>query len=221
MNEWWLIVVFIFLGLLALTLALYPLRRSKLLICLLSPILIIALSIAYWRWGSWVDWQRYVHDQANKQQIEAVLQTIKSPAELIDRMKARLTQDPKSVRGWYLLGRLYASQGQWTEAGDAFYTAYQLKPEDAQIAVNYAQSLVQLNQEKFNESIRDLLKKVLEREPNQPDAMAMLAMDAYSSANYPQAIAYWQQLLKIAPARSEEAQMLRKAIAKAQQQLAN
>lgn len=221
MNEWWLIVFFILLGLLAFTLAFYPLRRSKLLIALLGPALIIVLSMAYWRWGSWVDWQKYVHEQANKQQIEAVLQTIKSPAELIDRMKARLARDPKSTRGWYLLGRLYASQGQWSDARDAFYTAYQLSPEDAQIAVNYAQSLVQLNQEQFNKPIRELLKKVLQNDPNQPDAIAMLAMDAYNNANYPQAINYWQQLLKLAPARSEEAQMLRKAIAKAQQRLAD
>src|SRR5271156_846055 len=109
MNEWWLFIV---LGLLALPIMLYPLRKSKLGLLIAVPLLITALSLAYWRWGAWPDWQNYVHQEAKKQQIEAVLQTIKSPAELIDRMKARLNEDPKNTRGWYLLGRLYVSQGQ-------------------------------------------------------------------------------------------------------------
>lgn len=47
----------------------------------------------------------------------------------------------------------------------------------------------------------------------------MLAMDAFESRNYQLAIDHWQHLLKLAPEHSEEAQLLRKAIAKAQQKL--
>lgn len=219
MNEWWLLFFFIVLVLLALPIAVYPLRKSKFLITALFPLFIIVLSVAYWRWGSWFDWQKYRHQEINKQQIEAVLQRIKSPAELISRMKARLQQEPNSSRGWYLLGRLYASQGQWEEARNAFSTALQLNPDDSLIIVNYAQSLLQLNQQQYNDSIRHLLTTLLQKEPQQPDALAMLAMDAFVSANYGQAIDYWQRLLKLAPPQSEEAQMIRKAIARAQSQL--
>lgn len=219
MHEWLLLFFFLVLGLLALLLLIYPLRRSKLLLVALIPVFIIAVSIAYWRWGSWIDWKKYRDQEANKQQIEAVLQTIKSPAELIARMKVRLHQEPKSSKGWYLLGRLYASQGLWSEARNAFSTALQFNPNDPLIIVNYAQSVLQLNQQQFNNSIRLLLVKLLQEDPEQPDALSMLAMDAFTSANYRQAIEYWQRLLKLASPQSEEAQMIRKAIAKAQRQL--
>lgn len=219
MNEWWLLVSFIVLGLFALPLALYPLRNSKLLMVAVVPVLVVLSSLAYWRWGAWPAWQENQHREAAQQQIQAVLQTIKSPTELIERMKGRLRQDPTSERGWYLLGRLYASQGQWLEARDAFSKALELKPENEITLINYVQSLLQLNQQQFNEQIRGLLKNLLQKDPNQPDALAMLAMDAFTEKNYRLAIDYWQQLLKLAPEQSEEAQLLRKAIAKAQQKL--
>ncbi|KTD29406.1 MULTISPECIES: tetratricopeptide repeat protein [Legionella] len=219
MNEWWLLISFIVLGLLALPLALFPLRKSKGFMLVMLPMLIGASCLAYWRWGAWTTWQAYVHHEATQQQIQAVLQTIKSPVELIVRMKARLQADPNSERGWYLLGRLYASQGQWFEARDAFFKAFQLKPDDEAATINYAQSLWQLNQQQFNEQIRNIFKTLLQKNPDQPDALAMLAMDAFGSSNYQLAIDYWQHLLKLAPKHSEEAQLLRKAIAKAQQKL--
>lgn len=219
MNEWWLLISFIVLGLLALPLALYPLRKTKWLMVIIVPVFVVFSSLVYWRWGAWSSWQEYQHREATQQQVQAVLQTIKSPAELVERMKTRLKQDPNSERGWYLLGRLYASQGQWLEARDAFLKALELKPENEMTLINYAQSLLQLNQQQFNKQIREILKNLLQKDPNQPDALAMLAMDAFADRNYQLAIDYWQQLLKLAPEQSEEAQLLRKAIAKAQQKL--
>ncbi len=147
------------------------------------------------------------------------MQSIKNPAQLIERLKARLESEPESARGWYLLGRLYASQGQWTSARDAFQRSYELNPEDMSATINYAQSLWQLNQQHFNDQVRNLFKTVLKKNPDEPEALAMLAMDAFMNHDYPSAIDYWQHLLKLAPEQSEEARMIRKAIAKAQEKL--
>ncbi|MBA2652179.1 MAG: tetratricopeptide repeat protein [Tatlockia sp.] len=216
MNEYWLLVSFIILGLLALPIMLYPLGKSKALFLTAIPVFIIALSLAYWHWGAWPQWQNHVRQETSKQRIEAVLQTIKSPIELIDKLKQRLAQEPKSTRGWYLLGRLYASEGKWSEAEAAFSRAHQQSPDDELATVNYAQSLLQLNQQEFNQQIRNILLSLLQQKPNQPDALAMLAMDAFKNQDFLQAINYWQQLLNLAPEHSEEAQMIRKAIAKAE-----
>lgn len=220
MNESGLLLCFAILSLLALPLILYPLRKTKVMILLLVPALVLALSLTYWRWGAWTALQDHLYQEAKQQKVQALLQTIKSPSELILRLKARIVENPQSARGWYLLGRLHASQGEWLLARDAFFKAHQLKLDDEEAAVNYAQSLWQLNQQQFNQEIRDLFKSLVEKKPNQPDALAMLAMDAYQSHDYQSAIDYWQQLLKLAPKQSEEAQMISKAIAKAQQNLA-
>jgi cytochrome c-type biogenesis protein CcmH len=204
-------LAFLFLGFFALSLMLYPLRRSWFALFIAALLLLPSLFLTYQHWGAWTAWQESRGQQANKARVAALLREIKSPAELITRLKAKLQENPESARGWYLLGRLYASQGKWGLAKDAFLRAYQLKPKDELIIVNYAQSLWQLNQ-----PFRDLVTALLQRNPTQPDALMMLALDAYKQGDKDQAIYYWQRLLRLVPKRSKEAQMLRKAIAKAQ-----
>lgn len=218
MNDWWFIAGFIVLVLLALMIALHPLRKQKAMMSMLAPVFIIIVTFAYWRWGAWSDWQIYLDQQSKKEQVQAMLKAVNGPQALIDKLKARLSNNPESARGWFLLGRLYASQDDWSQARDAFAKANELQP-DEQAAVNYAQSLWQLNQRQFDKTIRGLFNGVLQKNPNQPDALAMLAMDSFMSHDYQQAIDYWQRLLKLAPPGSEDADAIRKAIAKAQQQL--
>ncbi|WP_229776955.1 tetratricopeptide repeat protein, partial [Alicyclobacillus cellulosilyticus] len=80
-----------------------------------------------------------------------VLKSIKSPQELILKLKTRVDNNPLDPRGWYLLGRLYTTQEAWDDANQAFKTAYALNSDDIQIAVNYAQSQWQLNHHQFND----------------------------------------------------------------------
>ena len=220
MNEWWLFSGLLFLLAMALVIALYPLRKTMASMMVLMPIICCFVAFAYWRWGALPDWQHYIQQQATQQQVQALLKSVHNPQELIAKLKARLAIQPDSARGWYLLGRLYANQGKWTRAHDAFVKAHRLKPHDEQTTVNYAQSLWQLNHQSFDEEIRVLLQSILLKNGNQPDALAMLAMDAFVGHAYQQAIDYWQRLLEISPPQSEDAQAIRKAIVKAQQKMA-
>lgn len=214
----------LFLGLfllfsIALLIIFYPLTRRKISFLISTPLLFFIVACAYWRWGAWPDWKTYVDKQARQQEVQAMLKSVGGPNELIEKLKARLEVNPQSARGWYILGRLYSSQANWGEAQNAFTTAYRLEPNDEKIKVNYAQSIWQLNHQQFNKKIRKILQSVLSNNNLQPDALAMLAMDAFGQQAYQQAIDYWQRLLSIAPPQSEEANAIRKAIAKAQQKL--
>ncbi len=215
MSEWWLLFCLLILMLLAVGIAIYPLRKNR-GVMILAPVLVAVAGLAYWHWGAWSGWVEYLQTGKKQQRIQAMMQSIKNPGELIAKLRLTLENEPDSARGWYLLGRLYVSQNQWQQADEAFARAHRLQPENEQITVNYAQNLWQLNHQKFDETSRALLKGVLDKNPEQPDALAMLAMDAYSRHDYQQAIDYWQHLLKFVPPQSEEAQAIRKAIAKAQ-----
>lgn len=219
MNEWWLIISFCLLLSAAFVATVYPFRKNigKWWLLVL-PIFVVLVIGAYQQWGAWTAWQDHLYEQARQEKARAILATIKSPAQLAQKLKAKLDNTPASARGWYLLGRIYASQLEWSSARDAFAKSYQLHPADELAAINYAQSLWQLNKQTFDEQIRSLLKEILINNPNQPDALAMLAMDAYECHDYSQAQIYWQQLLKLAPVNSREAKAIQKAIAKAQQQ---
>lgn len=221
MSEWWLLFGLILIGVVAMRLALGPLHWSVSRIAAVSPVLIALVSLAYWKWGAWFELHEHAMKQQSQQKIQAMLKTVKSSEALIEQLKSKLSHDPESAQGWFLLGRLYASQNQWESASAAFLKAYQFKPDDEAIVLNYAQSLWQLNQNQFNDVIRSLFKQVLRKNESQPDALAMLAMDAYMNHDDEQAIELWQRILKIAPPGSEEAQAVRKAIAKAQSRLSD
>jgi len=213
--------VFVGLLVLALLIALFPLRKSLGRALPLMLVLLLAFAVpAYFQWGSWTAWRTHEQDQVKQQEAKAMLATISSPQELIDKLRAKLDDSPASARGWYLLGRLYGGQNQWEKARDAYAKSQQLKADDG-AALGYIESLWQLNEQQFNDDIRQRLLAVLKHNPEQADALSMLAMDAYQRKDYQQATGYWRRLLPMVPAASEEGKALRKAIAKAQEQIEN
>lgn len=213
MTEIRLLILFFLLFTIAIAIVCYPVLKKRSLFQLsIAFFLTMGASAGYWLWGSWLPYTTFTHQQA-------LLSTIKNPQELIDKIKTRLNQEPNSARGWFLLGRLYSSQNQWGAALDAFDHAHRLEPDNEQMTVNYAQGLWQNNYQKFNPEIRQILQTILETNANQPDAISMLAMDAFQEGAYTQAIKYWTHLLTLVPPDSEDAKAIRKAIAKARNKL--
>lgn len=219
MNEWWLIGLLTVIALFAGSFIVYPLRRNVLVSGVLMPVVLVLACAGYYLWGSFPLWQEYLHKNETQERAQQMLKSIKSPQELIDKLRAKLDDTPKSAKGWYLLGRLYTSQSEHQKASEAFAKAHQFNPEDEQYTVNYAHSLWLVNNQQFNPEILTIFKNLLNKNPNQPDALAMLAMSAFMSHAYEDAIGYWQRLLKMAPEQSEESLAIRKAIAKAQEQI--
>ena len=147
-----------------------------------------------------------------------MLKQIKSPDELIRKLRAKLDDTPKSAKGWYLLGRLYNTQNNHALAVEAFTKAHQFEPNNEQYTVNYAHALWQQNNQQFSLKIIEIFQNLLAQNPNQPDALAMLARKEFMDHDYDKASDYWQKLLKLVPPQSQEALAIRKAIAKAREQ---
>lgn len=215
MNSVYLIGVLALLLTGVLILILRPLKL-KLGNFLIVPLLIGAIAIAYNYWGGWRGLQGYWQHQLLARRASQLL-TSTSPENLIQQLKARLSVNPGSAQGWYLLGRMYANAKDWSKARDAFAHAHQLNANDELATINYIQSLWELNHQQFNHDIRHLLHQMLINHPGQPDALSMLAIDAFNQHAYTKAINYWQLLLAGASPGSPDAQALQQAIIKAQQ----
>jgi cytochrome c-type biogenesis protein CcmH/NrfG len=219
MSDWGLIGILATLGLGACIFLIYPLKVKRLVSIALVPIILVLVASGYVVWGGFDQWQIYQQQLESQKQAKKMLRSIKSPDELITKLKQKLDNTPKSAKGWYLLGRLYVNQNDFTQATEAFAKAYKLAPDNEQYVVNYIHGLWKLNNQQFNSRILGLLKDLLDHSPNQPDALAMLAMNSFLSHDYEGAINYWQRLLKLTAPQSEEASAIHKAITKAQERI--
>lgn len=76
----------------------------------------------------------------------AALADFSRPDTLEAQLRADLTRYPSSAALHYTLGNVYAAQSRWNEAQAAFFEAYRLDPETADIAYNLAVSLDHLGQ---------------------------------------------------------------------------
>ena len=206
MNVTLLVVLIV----VAILVVVYPYQgKFKRMQFVIAFVLVLGVSMGYWQWGAWSSLSQYTRTQM-------ALKSFKNPEDVIEKLKQHLKADPSSARGWFLLGRLYASEDQWPEASDAFGRAHLLEPDDEQTTVNTAQSLWQTNHQRFNASIRTMFQSILNHNPNQPDALSMLAVDAFQHHDLPKAKAYWVHLLSLVPPDSADAKAIRKAIAHCQ-----
>ncbi len=68
------------------------------------------------------------------------------PEALEAQLRADITRNPQSPALHFTLGNLYASQSRWNEAQAAYFEAYRIDPESADLAFNLAVSLDHLGQ---------------------------------------------------------------------------
>jgi cytochrome c-type biogenesis protein CcmH len=219
MNDWILWGSLMALALAALGLMVYPLRAHRVWMGVMIPVALGLLWLGYSALGSFDRWHAFVQKQKSYDDVQRMLQSAESTQALIDKLKLRLDKTPASAHGWYLVGKLYVHQKDMSRAKEAFEQAHQLSPDDDEITVYYAQSVWDLNHQQFDKPTRTLLRALLKKHPTQPDALAMLAMDAYQQRHYKAAINYWERLLSKVPPQSVEAKAIQKAIATANQQL--
>lgn len=200
-------------------LALSPLRLSRMRASFTGVILILLIFGAYCYLGGARDWLADAKIRAEKATMEKMLARLDGREGVIQKLKNVLLQNPKSARGWYLLGRLYASGGEYKKAVRAFKKAERLVPDDSGILLNLVHSEWQLAGQRLDTSAKARLNALLQRTPNEPNALSLLAMDAFLRHDYETAIEYWDSLLPQLLPESEEALHIRDARAKAQEAL--
>jgi tetratricopeptide (TPR) repeat protein len=79
----------------------------------------------------------------------AALADLSRPEGLEGQLRADITRYPQSPALHFTLGNLYASQSRWNEAQAAYFDAYRLDPDGADIAYNLAVSLDHLGQSRL------------------------------------------------------------------------
>lgn len=215
--DWYLLICFLALTIFGAGFLIYPLKTHKKLAVFLTFGLLLGGIFLYCYLGSFNQWHLHLKRQNHNKKVKDILAKYENITQITEKLKATLKDDKNSAKGWYLLGKLYSSQGQWMHAKSAFAKAHFFLPDEKNITINYVESIWHTNNHApLDNHAKNLLIKILNNDVNQPDCLSLLAMDAYISKDYDLAIKYWKQLQMNVTQNSKEAKMLDKAILKAE-----
>jgi cytochrome c-type biogenesis protein CcmH len=134
---------------------------------------------------------------------------------LVERLAARMKQNPEDVEGWMMLGRSYAVMGRFAESSAAYAQAVARAPDDAQLLADYADSLAMAQGRRLQGEPEKLLKRALAADPKNVKALVLAGTAAFDRNDKAGAVKLWQRALAVLPAESEMAQRVRASIAEA------
>jgi cytochrome c-type biogenesis protein CcmH len=134
---------------------------------------------------------------------------------LVERLAARMKQNPEDPEGWAMLGRSYAVLGRFPESSQAYAQAVARVPDDAQLLADYADSLAMAQGRTLRGEPEKILKRALAADPNNVKVLLLSGTAAFDRNDRAGAIRYWERALVLLPAESEEAQGVRASIAEA------
>lgn len=170
----------------------------------------------YYSWGNYTRAQQASLVQQRMAEMSDDAKGKSSREKLILEFEAHLKDQPKSAKGWYLLGKLYLHDQRVEEAVKALEASYKLNSDEADTAIALAQALFIQQDNSLNAQAHALLEKVLKKAPNSPVALTLLGTDAYNKHQYNLAVSYFEKLLPYYSPDSEDGAKLLELIAQAQ-----
>ncbi len=136
-------------------------------------------------------------------------------AAMVENLAARLKTNPSDAQGWIVLARSYTVLGRFAEAAVAYGNATSLISDDAQLWADYADIAAMAQGKRLQGVPADFIRKALALDPQNHKALALAGSAAFEAKDYPAAINYWKQLIKLVPEGSREARSVSGAIADA------
>jgi len=128
---------------------------------------------------------------------------------MVDRLAARLQNNPEDVEGWKMLGRSYGVLGRFPDAVNAYANAATRAPRDPDILVDLADALAMANGERLAGDPEALIERALAIDPQNLKGLALAGTAAFQRGNFAGAAARWERMLPLVPADSEDARVIR------------
>jgi cytochrome c-type biogenesis protein CcmH len=120
---------------------------------------------------------------------------------MVERLAARLQQQPDDVEGWIRLGRSYMVLNQPDKARDAYAHAAKLKPDDVALKQQYAEAIIEAaNDDQPPAEAVALMRDVLAAEPQNAEALWYVGMAEAAAGHAQTAHDLWSKLLAELPA---------------------
>ena len=108
---------------------------------------------------------------------------------MVEKLAARLKEQPNDVEGWTMLGRSYAVLGRHEQASAAFKKALELKPDDPALLTDYADTLAASNGGNLEGEPSRLLTRALRHDPNNQKALSLAGICGVQPQGLPAGVA--------------------------------
>jgi cytochrome c-type biogenesis protein CcmH len=133
---------------------------------------------------------------------------------MIDKLAAKLREQPDDLEGWTRLGGAYAAQGKTDQAVAAYDHAAALKPGDPAIKLRTVAALLSglRPDDKVPPRAIALLTEVAAVAPDAPEVLWYLGVAAARDGRPAEARENWTKLLTSLPADGEDSKMVRTAL---------
>lgn len=134
--------------------------------------------------------------------------------EMVDRLAAKLKDNPNDLQGWARLALAYKVQGRLDEAAAAYAKTGKLMDTDPDLMTQYA-DLLATKAKSMQGKPSELVNKALTLAPKHPMALMMAGQAAYQAGKFDVAVKHWQTALSVLPPGSPDIEPLKSEIADA------
>jgi cytochrome c-type biogenesis protein CcmH len=134
----------------------------------------------------------------------------------IAALSQRLARDGGDAEGWVLLARSSFQARRIDEALNAYRKATTLQADNADLWVEYANTLAIANDRNLSGEPAQLVARALQLDPDNLNALAFAGLAALQGGDRGLALRHWRRLEALVPAESEDRARVRDLIARAQ-----
>lgn len=131
---------------------------------------------------------------------------------ILKELAQRLEKEPDHPDGWLLLARSYASLRRFDEAASAYEQARKYGGDTPELLIDYADTLVALDNGHFGDKAGAMLKQALAQEPDNPKGQWLLGHWYFQHGDYQKALENWQAVAAQTQPGSETARVLQQQI---------
>lgn len=150
--------------------------------------------------------------RAGSEQADAGMPSPEAINQMVAKLADKLKKEPNNLEGWMMLGRSYKVMERYQEAVEAYGQAYKLTGEKAEVMLPYAEVLALANKGNWTGSPKELVMKVLAKEPDHPTALWFAAMLNAQQGDKKTAVTFLRKLETVLPPDSPDKQQIHEII---------
>lgn len=139
---------------------------------------------------------------------------------MVEKLAARLQENPNDGEGWLMLARSYSALGRYPESAAAYGRAISMLPPDAQTLADFADTVAMAQGRKLQGEPEKIVRRALEVDPKNIKALALAGTIAFDRQDYQAAIGEWRKIVALVPADSGIAAGIQSSIRDAENRLA-